>query len=123
MNVEGLAFVGTRTARFQEMSRFFGETMGLEMTVDEPGMIIWRLPDGGLVEVFSEDEPEHRFFATGPVVGFRVDDVTKARAELEDAGIEFLGPTVHVEGQGRGYAFFRAPDGNVYEITGPEPAG
>jgi catechol 2,3-dioxygenase-like lactoylglutathione lyase family enzyme len=122
MKVEGLAFVGTRADRFQEMRRFYDETLGLEMTVDDPGLSIWRLPDGGLVEIFSEDEPEHLFMTTGPVAGFRVDDVTKARAELEEQGIEFFGPTVRVEAQGRGYAFFRAPDGNVYEITGPESA-
>jgi hypothetical protein len=88
------------------------------MTLQGSDIGIWKLPDGGLVEIFAEDEPEHLFFTTGPVAGFRVDDVTKARVELEEAGIEFLGPMERVEG--RGWSFFRGPDGNVYEITGPE---
>lgn len=120
MKVEGIAFVGTRTDRFDEMRKLYHDTMGLEMTYEGPGICIWKLPDGGLVEIFSEDEPDHLFFTTGPVAGFTVDDVTRARAELEEAGVEFLGPMERVEG--RGWSFFRGPDGNVYEITGPESA-
>jgi hypothetical protein len=118
MKVEGLAFVGTRTDQFEAMRKLYHETMGLELTHEEPGMCIWRLPDGGLVEIFSVDEPEHLDFTTGPVPGFRVDDVTSARKTLEEAGMEFLGPMQRVNG--RGWSFFRGPDGFVYEITGPE---
>jgi hypothetical protein len=43
-------------------------------------MVIWQLPDGSLVEVFGEDEPDHLHLDAGPVVGFLVDDVAAARA-------------------------------------------
>jgi hypothetical protein len=117
MNVTGIAFCGVRTARFQEMDRLFGDIMRMAPTKRADDMLIWRLPDGGLVEVFGEHEPEHLHFGQAPVVGFLVDDVTGAREELETAGIKLIGP-LEVVGD-RGYAFFEGPDGNVYEVTGP----
>lgn len=45
-----------------------------------------------------------------------MDDLGKAMEELETAGIEILGVPV-LEASGSGWAHFRAPDGNVYEIT------
>jgi len=49
------------------------------------------------------------------VVGFTVDDLPAAVAELERAGVELLGG--QVDEQGEGWRHFRAPDGNVYELT------
>ncbi len=118
MQVRGITFVGSRTSRFGEMDRLFGDTMGLELKSRVDDMVIWQLPDGSLVEIFGEDEPDHLHFDSGPVVGFLVDDVTAARTELDAAGHQLIGPMYSVDG-GRGWSFFRAPDGNVYEITGP----
>ncbi len=47
-------------------------------------------------------------------MGFRVDDVRAARAEMEAAGVEFLGPVQRPEGAT--WNHFRGPNGNVYEI-------
>jgi catechol 2,3-dioxygenase-like lactoylglutathione lyase family enzyme len=122
MRVIGLKFVGIRTERFVEMDEFFGGVMGLSEASREHGMVIWRLPDGSLVEIFARGEADHLFFGDAPVVGLQVDDVASAREELERAGAEFVGPMQSLDG--RGWSFFRAPDGNLYEITGPlSPAG
>jgi catechol 2,3-dioxygenase-like lactoylglutathione lyase family enzyme len=51
----------------------------------------------------------------GPVVGFVVEDLAAAVAELERAGVELLGG--QVDEHGAGWRHFRAPDGNVYELT------
>jgi hypothetical protein len=51
--------------------------------------------------------------ATGAVVAFMVDDIVSARAEVAAAGIELLGEIVWA-GEGFGWFFLRAPDGNVY---------
>jgi hypothetical protein len=56
-----------------------------------------------------------RYFTTGPVVGFTLEDLPAAVAELERAGVELLGG--QVDEQGEGWRHFRAPDGNVYEVT------
>jgi predicted enzyme related to lactoylglutathione lyase len=116
VRVTGLAWVGTRTAKHREMVAFLKGVFGLTPSIDESGFAVFRLPNGDTVEVFADDDPYHGHFTTGPVVGFRVDDIAAAQAEMEAAGIEFYGPP---ESAPDGYAWshFRAPDGNVYEIT------
>jgi predicted enzyme related to lactoylglutathione lyase len=115
MKVTGLKWAGTRTDRFEETVRFFEEVMGVELDETQAGFASFRTTEGDKIEVFGPDDAEHDFMTTGPVVGFGVEDVESARAELEGAGVEFIGPT-HSEGD-YSWAHFRGPDGNVYEIT------
>ena len=53
----------------------------------------------------------------GRVAGFLVEDVESARGVLEAEGIEFIAPVHEWEPTGEAWSHFRAPDGNVYEIT------
>ena len=115
MEVTGLSWVGTRTERFEETARFFGEVMGIERDEEQPGFVSFKTPRGDKVEVFDTDESEHGFMTTGPAVGFAVTDIDDARSELEAAGIEFMEPTQR-QGDFQ-WAHFRGPDGNIYEIT------
>jgi hypothetical protein len=114
MRIKGVVWLGTRTERFAEMRAFFERISGAPPWVDEPGFAVFDLPNGDRLEVFGADD-EHSFM-TGPVAGLLVDDVERARAELEVEGIEFIGP---VEGadDGSSWTHFRAPDGHVYELT------
>jgi len=115
MQVNGIAWAGTRTGRWADTVDMFERVLGLARDHDRPGIAVFKLANGDTVEVFTEDEPHHRHFDTGPVVGFAVDDIEAARAELEAAGIEIVGPI----GRGGGMAWlhFRGPDGTVWELT------
>ena len=115
-DIRGLGWAGTRTARFADTVAFFRDVLGLRPVHDGPHQVVFSLPDGGVVEVFGPGDPDHDHFATGPVVGFLVDDVAAARARLEEAGVELLGPLHHGPAAGEAWAHFRAPDGNVYEV-------
>lgn len=119
MDVKGLIWLGTKTERFADMVAFYEEVLGLRPDIKEPDFAVYRLPGGGTVELFGPSGG-YEHFSTGPVAGFRVDDVAAARAEMEAKGVEFLGPTG--TGDGHVWAHFRAPDGNVYEITSVPPA-
>ncbi len=123
MRVQRLAWLGTRTDRYDETTRFFAETLGLESVADEPGLTVFGLPgaENDFVEVFEASHPEASLMTTGPVVGLLVDDVLEARAELEAAGVEILQPTQWLRDfpgfeDVTEYAWFtfRGPDGNVY---------
>lgn len=116
MKAEGLVWLGTRTPQFEATVRFFGGTMGLRVEHEEPDFAVLRLPDGGKVAVFGPGDRDHEHFTTGPVAGFLVEAVEEARAELENAGISFIGP-VHHYGEDSVWSHFIGPDGNVYEIT------
>lgn len=124
MNIKGLNWLVTCTAQFNEMAAFFRDILGL--AVKSEGIPVtdtrfkryvqFELPDGDVVEVLDAEPPIRERFA-GPITQFHVDDVVSARQEMEEKGVEFLGPTYHSEGEG--WAYFRAPDGHVYLIGGP----
>lgn len=120
MEVRRLSWLGIRTENFEEMTDFLERALGLRREIDEPGRAMFRLPIGDPVDVFDAGDERYLHFTTGPVVGFLVDDVEAARAELEAAGGELIGP-VH-RGDGFVWAHFRAPDGNLYELQGSDPA-
>jgi catechol 2,3-dioxygenase-like lactoylglutathione lyase family enzyme len=117
VKVKGLAWLGIRTRRFEDTSRFFENTMELHVEHEEADFMVFGLPNGDRVEVFGPADRDHEHFETGPVVGYLVDDVEGARARLEAAGISFIGP-VHSSEEGNSWSHFVGPDGNVYELTG-----
>ncbi len=97
------------------MVDFLERVLGLSRTHTSPGIVSLTTVDGDTVEVFTVDEPDHGHFTTGPVVGLLVDDVEGGRRQLEQAGVELLGSVER--GGGMMWQHFRAPDGNVWEIT------
>jgi hypothetical protein len=115
MKIKGIVWLGTRTERFDQMTGFCRDLMGLSQQSSQPGFAVFELPNGDLFEVFGPDSTYNEFM-THPVAGFLVDDIVAARAEMEAKGIEFLGP---IEGDTDDYKWthFRAPDGFVYELT------
>jgi catechol 2,3-dioxygenase-like lactoylglutathione lyase family enzyme len=121
MEVKGLSWLGVRTAHNQEMIDFFRSVLGLRLESKESGFVVFRLPNRDVIEVIALDDSAHTFFTTAPVVGFLVDDVEAAMKEMEAAGVEFFDDEVQRADDGNAWAHFRAPDGNVYEITsGPK---
>ena len=114
MQVKGLTWLGLRTTQFEEMVKFFRDVMGMQPIRDEAEIAGFELTNGTQVELYRTEEAFHAFFTTGPVVAFWVDDVDAARAAMEAAGIEFIGP-IQRAGKTR-WNHFRAPDGTVFEI-------
>jgi hypothetical protein len=85
VNIIKLAWVGTRAEQDVPTVSFFRDVLGLRSEVLEPGFSVLKLPDGSKVEVFEPATDINRHFTTGPVVGFLVDDVEDATAELRSA--------------------------------------
>ena len=114
MEVKGFGWLGIRTAYFEQTVALFRDVMNLEVIREEHDVVGLRFPDGTEMEVWRPSDEFHSFFTTGPVVGFRVDDAEQARARMEAADIEFIGPVQHSEDVT--WTHFRGPDGNIYEI-------
>ena len=114
MQVHKLAWLGTRTGRDAQTAAFFRDVLGLRSDPVAPGFWVLTLPDGSKVEVFGPESRINPHFTTGPVAGFLVDDVPAATAELRAVGVEIL-----LEGRAgdNAWVHFRAPDGNIYELT------
>lgn len=116
MHVGKLAWVGTRTVKAESTAAFFRDVLGLRLDLEQPGFWMLKLPDGSKVEIFGPDSPVNRHFTTGPVAGFLVDDVAAAADELRTAGAEILLES-GTDDSGNAWVHFRAPDGNIYEVT------
>jgi hypothetical protein len=54
----------------------------------------------------------------GPVVSLTVDDVARARTEMQARQFDVITPMLS-DGQGLGWTYVRSPDGTVYQIQGP----
>ncbi len=116
MEIVKLCWVGTRTDNARPTVAFFRDVLGLR---PEPlGEDFWvaTLPDGGKVEIFGPGSEHNRHFDSGPVAGFLVPDVAAAGTELRGAGVEILYES-EVDASGNAWIHFRAPDGNIYELT------
>lgn len=122
MTVRSLGWIGVRTPNAAAMSAFYRDVLRLEVIREQPNATWFRLADGPEAHVYSADDQDHHFFGSAPVVGFEVDSFASAHAALIQAGIEFLYPSPQRK-DGKAWQHFRAPDGNVYEIIGPDDIG
>ena len=113
MKLKGVVWLGTRTSRFDEMVAFTQNVLGLEQKHAEDGLAVFELLDGDTFEVFDEHHPGGGH-PDGVAGGFLVDDAEATAAELRAAGAEVS--EVGSAGEFR-WAYFRAPDGNLYEVT------
>ena len=119
LKVLSVGWVGVRTTNASAMSAFYRDVLGLQVMQEDATSSRFRLADGTEAHVYAADDPDHQFFGTGPVVGFAVDSFAVARAALIRSNVEFLYPNPQRNGS-QAWQHFRAPDGNVYEIIGPD---
>jgi catechol 2,3-dioxygenase-like lactoylglutathione lyase family enzyme len=111
--VERVDFWTVPVTDVERSKKFYGETLGLPANGDpeEQGFPEYKLGDNGFLYLLRLEAIGSAFRAPHDA-GFalRVPDVEAARAELEEKGVTFNGPTLdtgvcHM-------AFFGDPDGN-----------
>ena len=113
MRVKAISWVGLPVDDYAEARRFL-DVLGLAPWLDEPDFAVTDLPSGDRFELFGPAAV--RPHMTVPIVGFLVDDVDEARAELEARGVEFVEETQRAS-DGNAWAHFRGPSGWLFELT------
>jgi catechol 2,3-dioxygenase-like lactoylglutathione lyase family enzyme len=112
MLIKGIVFAGTATSARAEMSAFAADVLGLTpAVVAGVEADLFDLPDGSSFAVAAPD-------GMGPTersLGFLVDDIALAAAELRAAGVE-VDPEI-ADNERHRYLHFRAPDGKLYELV------
>jgi predicted enzyme related to lactoylglutathione lyase len=114
------AFSSFSVKDLDEAKRFYGQTLGLEVSESDEGLI---LQTKGGIDVFIYPKPDHTP-ATFTVLNFVVDDVDRAVDELNKLGIRFQ---IYEKGElktdDRGVfqgkpkiAWFKDPAGNFLSI-------
>lgn len=116
------AFSGFSVDDTEKARRFYGETLGLEVT-DLGGMLRLELAGGGQVLVYPK--PDHEP-ATFTVLNFPVVDLEAAMADLRGRGVEFERydtdelmtdeAGVAEGGGGPRIAWFKDPAGNILSV-------
>jgi catechol 2,3-dioxygenase-like lactoylglutathione lyase family enzyme len=114
------AFSSFSVKDLDEAKRFYGQTLGLEVSESDEGLI---LQTKGGIDVFIYPKPEHTP-ATFTVLNFVVDDVDRAVDELTKMGIRFqIYDKGELKTDDRGVfqgkpkiAWFKDPAGNFLSI-------
>jgi len=119
MTVQSLGWLGVRTKNAEAMCGFYRDVLHLTAFRSDSTSTRFRLADGTEVHVYNSRDVDHPFFGQGPVVGLRVESFAATRAAMLRAGVEFLYPDPERQ-TGLAWQHFRAPDGNIYEIIGPD---
>lgn len=120
------AFSGFSVKDLVTAKAFYGQTLGLNVTEEEMGLLALRLSGGAVVIAYPKDDHEP---ATFTILNFPVDDIDKAVDELTQKGVKFehydMGMIKTDEkgiarglttGQGPDIAWFKDPDGNILSI-------
>lgn len=118
MELKGISWLGTRTKNIDDMVLFCTEKLGLKQVILQPDMAVFVLPNGDVFEIMApqidRSQPE-LIRLECPKAEFLVEDVHKAREDMEKLGVEFVGPVyVHEK---HAWTNFRAPDGHLYGLT------
>jgi len=112
--------VKVNESQYQAWKKLGTKTLGLKLLMEWPDIMMFDLPDGSIFEVYGPKakHPAYFFDRNEVVIGFRVDDIERASAELESTGCELLGKIV--EFKGYKYRHFRGPDGRTYGLNSGE---
>jgi hypothetical protein len=110
MKVEGLVFAGVATADNGGVAGFLADVLGVEVeTTGDVNRLVF--PNGSSLALVPPDYVEP---PSDTILGFLVDDLEAAAAELAVKGIEPDGE--RASGWGLRYQHFRAPDGRRFEL-------
>jgi catechol 2,3-dioxygenase-like lactoylglutathione lyase family enzyme len=122
MLADSPAFSGFAVPDVEAARRFYADTLGLRVEVDEAmgGMLTLHL--GGGADVLVYPKPDHTP-ATYTVLNFPVGDVDRAVDELTARGVTFERyPGMHqddkgvLRGEGPDIAWFTDPAGNILSV-------
>jgi len=109
---------------FDKSLKFYKDTLGLKVKSQEDKSFAAFDLKGTEMAIFQKDgatamfPKEHMAKGGGVSIGFNVDDLNKAYEEIKSKGIEiFEGPKTTPWGQK--VAYFKDPDGNVWEVSEP----
>jgi predicted enzyme related to lactoylglutathione lyase len=116
MKTQGITWNAVVTDDFDKTVAFFKDTFGLTPGVEFPGFAMFPHANGGILEVYAEDNTPDYGFNGGAVFGFRVEDIEATSAELAAAGVELLGAINRLD-TGYAYRHFRGPDGKIYGLN------
>jgi len=119
MNVEGITWhaVTLEPDVFDSTKKLMIDTFGLTPGMEMDGVVVFFLPNGSVLELYTPDTVPDYGYNGSLSFGFRVDDIEAASAEIAAAGGELLGEITHVPEMNYAYRHFKSLDGLVYGLN------
>jgi predicted enzyme related to lactoylglutathione lyase len=120
MRVEGITWhaLTLEDSQFAAWDKLARETFGLTPMMEMPGVTVFQMPNGTILELYTPRAlPPFGYNEGGVAFGFRVDDIEAATRAVEAAGGELLGPINRFPEMGYAFRHFRGPDGRVYGLN------
>lgn len=112
MEIRGIGFIGSHTPAHAELGSFVRNVLGLtSIAVAGVGAELFAAGNG---DVFGVAPPYEEDGAAERTIGFLIDDLDSAIAELHAAGVETDGIAENARWR---YTHFRMPDGKLYELV------
>jgi predicted enzyme related to lactoylglutathione lyase len=110
--VTGVDFVGIPTRDLERAVSFYGQTLGIPMSVHMPERNFAEFETGNLtLNLMNAEKMGLKHATVENAIALHVEDVHAVRSRLEEQGVEFIMDTVDTSVCHM--AFFRDPDGNA----------
>lgn len=119
------AFSGFSVDDIPAAKRFYGETLGLEVSEEAMGLLVLHVAGGSQIMIYPK--PNHTP-ATFTILNFPVDDIDATVDALASRGVRFERydgfdqdeKGIERSGEGPPIAWFTDPAGNILSVLQPE---
>lgn len=123
----GVNWIINPTTNFEQTVTFFRHVLGLPITAEGVPVTDVQftryaqitMPTGDVLEIVEPHADVQQLY-TAPIISLTVDNIVEARRELEEQQSVFVSPIFRTD-DNYGWSYFRAPDGNIYQLQGPCP--
>jgi predicted enzyme related to lactoylglutathione lyase len=110
-------WIGVVAEDLEAQRRFYREVMGFQEVNATDEYAEFDMDGNRKFELLAKDPENPAYAQRRYQVGFDVDDIRSAREELIRRGVEPVGEIEGGQEAGSYWAYFRDPEGNVFEIT------
>lgn len=119
-------FSSFSTDSIKKVKTFYAETIGLDVTEDEMGILTLHLKGDSTAIIYPKGEQHQP--ATFTVLNFLVDDIDETVDQLTNSGVQFEQYSGQIEtdekgvfrGDGPQIAWFKDPAGNILSVIESE---
>jgi predicted enzyme related to lactoylglutathione lyase len=117
MDVQWPTWIGVVAEDLEAQRRFYRDVMGFREIAAAEDYVQFDLGENRMFEILAKDPATPEYADRRYQVGFDVEDIQSARQQLIRGGVEPIGEIEGGEESGSYWAYFRDPEGNVFEIT------
>jgi catechol-2,3-dioxygenase len=110
-------WLGVVAEDLERLRGFYRDVMGFRELDAAEDYVHFDMGDGRLFEILRKDPATPEYAERRYQVGFDVDDIRAVRDRLLQGGVEPIGDVQGGPDSVNSWAYFRDPEGNVFEIT------